>query len=278
MALDARVAMASGAGRAILMPRPIPVEYEVRDCLIAAADGDGPELRAVAPLADTPGFDGYVTTWWTVDDRGTFFVPGSATKTVKERRDKAPVLWQHWPDDPIGRHNDGTRADKDGLRVSVEVIESVRRGEEAMSLLRAGVPLGLSFGFTRIRDRSAEDDDPLDLSVAPEFVKKLPRSDLRGITEFRWWESSIVTFPANERAQPTAIRSADPLTTLLAAIRAGTLDDEQRALAEQIVAAMTLDAAAGEPHGTSEARARRDFAREFAYLAVELGIPPEVAA
>jgi HK97 family phage prohead protease len=250
--------------------RPIPPDYEIRDCLMAAPEGDGPELRAVAPLSDQPGFDGYVTTWWTVDDRGTFFVPGSATKTVKERRDKAPVLWQHDTDEPIGRHA-AAKADTTGLRVSAEIIESVRRGEEAMSLLRAGVPLGLSFGFTRVRDRSAEDDDPLDLSVAPDFVKKLPRSELRGITEWRWWESSVVTFPANERAGPTAVRSADALSSLLAAIRDGTLDEERRTLAEQIVAAMTQDAAAGESHGTSEQRARRDYAREFAYLAIELG-------
>jgi HK97 family phage prohead protease len=256
------------------MPKPIPLDYEIRDCLAAAPDGDGPELRAVAPLSDQPGFDGYVTTWWTVDDRGTFFVPGSATKTVKERREKAPVLWQHDTYDPIGRHA-AAKADGTGLRVSAEIIESVRRGEEAMSLLRAGVPLGLSFGFTRVRDRSAEDDDPLDLSVAPDFVKKLPRSELRGVTEWRWWESSVVTFPANERAGPTAVRSADALTSLLAAIRDGTLDEERRSLAEQIVAAMTQDAAAGAaqraPDGTSETRARRDYAREFAYLAIELG-------
>ena len=49
--------------------------------------------RAADPLADQPGFDGYIALWHVVDDRGTFFTPGSFKKTLRERTKVAPILW-----------------------------------------------------------------------------------------------------------------------------------------------------------------------------------------
>ncbi len=254
------------------MAKELPKEFEIRDCLVAVDDAH--ELRAADPLVDQPGFDGYVSTWWTVDDRGTFFIPGSFKKTFKERAKNAPVLWQHdyYNGVPIGKHLEAVEDEK-GAKVRVAINEGVQRGAEVMSSFRFGTPIGLSFGFDRIQDRSATDKDPLDLSVAPDWIKSLPRNELRGIIETRFWETSPVVFGSNARAGATKVRSLDDLPALLNAIRDGSLSEEERSRLEQIVAAWEERAAAGENHGTQEDPARPRF-DVYAALAraAELGV------
>lgn len=251
------------------MAKPIPENYEVRSCLVATDEG-GPELRAADPLVDQPGFDGYIALWHVVDDRGTFFTPGSFKRTLKARTAVAPVLWNHdyWEDVPIGKHLEAVE-DAKGVRIRVAVNEGVQRGAETMSNLRFGIPLGLSFGFDRLGDRSATDKDDLDLSVAPDWVKSAPRNELRAITEVRFWESSVVTFASNAKAKPDTVRSAD-VPSLLDAITAGTLTDEQRAAVEQITLAWNTRPAPGDDHGTRDRQARRNLTVELEALFMDM--------
>jgi HK97 family phage prohead protease len=259
------------------MPQPIPPEYETRDSLAAGTDG-ALEFRAVLPNTDEPGFDGYILTWDTVDDRGTYFVRGSGKKTLKERGLIAPHLWMHkyagWEGEvpvPPGKHL-SVFEDEIGVRVRVALNDGVRYGAEILSALRFGTPIGLSFGFDRIADRTAEKDEKLDFSVAPDYIKSLPRSDIRAITEWRFWESRTVVFASNAKAKADTVRSAlvAELPSLLDAIRAGSLSDEDRARVEQIVAAYQDRAAAGESHGTPP-QARRRIDVEVDLLLLELG-------
>lgn len=251
------------------MPKPIPDNYEVRSCIVAS--DEGPQLRAAEPLADQPGFDGYIALWNVVDDRGTFFLPGSFKKTLRERSKFAPVLWNHdfYEGVPIGKHLEAFEDEK-GVRIRAAINEGVQRGAEVMSNLRFGVPIGLSFGFDRLGDRTATDKDTLDLSVAPDWARNAPRNELRGITEVRYWEASPVTFASNQKAKPDKVRSilADDFPSLLDAIRAGTLSEEERSRIEQIVAAHS--AAAGLDHGTP-LQARRRIDVELDMLLLELG-------
>lgn len=251
------------------MAKPIPESYEVRSCLVASEEG-APELRAADPLTDQPGFDGYIALWNVVDDRGTFFVPGSFKKTIRERGKTAPILWNHdyYDGVPIGRHLEIVEDDK-GVRIRAAVNEGVQRGAEVMSNLRFGVPTGLSFGFDRLGDRTATDKDPLDLSVAPDWAKSAPRNELRAVTEVRYWEASPVTFASNAKAKPDTVRSAD-IPSLLDAITAGTLSDEQRAAVEQLVAAWQTRAAAGTDHGTPDPEARRNLTVELEALFMDV--------
>lgn len=225
------------------MPRPIPREFEKRDALAVGTDGEvvliPPSVREAADDLG-PGYDGYPLRWMVVDSYGTAFQRGAAKKSIKEREREIPVLWQHDPYTPIGRHA-LMREDKDGLFVRA-VISDTAAGRDAMTLLRDGVPLGLSFGFQTVKDRAATDDDDLDFSVAPEAVKRAPRDEIRVITEVAYWEDSPVTFAANPRARPGDVRSLadlppETLSLLLDAIRGRSLPPEQRALVEQIVAA-----------------------------------------
>lgn len=188
------------------------------------------DLRATD---DTDGFEGHAASWWSVDSYGTAFAPGAFKRTIRNRVDKIPVLWNHDHQHPIGKHL-ALREDKHGLYVNVGIADDGAEGSVFLKRLRFGVPFGLSFGFATYKDRSAEDDDPLDMTTAPEWLGtgKSARKDVRVITEVKLWESSPVTFPANENSTIDAIRSArleqqaDFLTSLLEELRSGDFDHE----------------------------------------------------
>lgn len=199
---------------------------------------------------ETAGFTGYAAHFWSSDSYFTAMSPGAFRKTIKERGDRLPVLFQHNPDIPVGRHR-SIKEDKTGLSVDVELIDDAAEGSTLLKRLRGGVPLGLSFGFNTIKDRSAEDDDPIDVSQTPGLKK----ADVRVITEARLWETSVVTFPANERAAINDVRShlhIQTITTLMDSLVAGTLTDEQTRAIEQLVAAYEQRAAAAAKHCTHD--------------------------
>ena len=145
------------------------------------------------------------------------------------------MLWQHDPDHgTIGRHLT-LKEDRTGLFVDVALIDDGDKGTRALKQLRGDGGLGLSFGFQTRADRAVGDDDALDLSQLPGAT----RGDVRVITDVALWETSVVTFPANELAVVTAVRSvADPfalLTDLIDRLDAGTLDAATRAAVADLV-------------------------------------------
>lgn len=202
---------------------------------------------------DGAGLSGYASHFLSVDSYGTALKRGAFRKTIRERGDKIPVLWQHNPDYPIGKPTE-LKEDKTGLFFNASISEGTTHGRDVMALLRDGVPLGMSFGFQTIKDRSATDDDELDFTYAPDFFKgKDGRANVRVIEEVRLWEISTVTFPANEQAAITNVRAvaeADAVSSLIEHIRAETLTDEQRALVADLVAAFT-ERAEPEPGHTT---------------------------
>ena len=102
---------------------------------------------------------------------------------------RLPLLWQHDPRDPIGAIL-WAREDKRGLMVRAQVLPSLRRGAEALALMRAGVLDGLSIGFhARIADRDAHGH--------------------RLLVEVDLVEISVVTFPMQRLAR---IHRLDPRT------------------------------------------------------------------
>ena len=219
------------------------------------------EVRALAD-DEGAGFAGHAAHFWSVDSYGTAVKPGAFRKTLKERGERVPVLWQHDPFSPIGRPTE-LKEDKEGLAFSAEVVVDTRAGAEAMALLRADVPLGMSFGFETVKSRPVEDADAdkLDWSQAPVFYKgEEGRQYVRVIEEVRLWEISLVTFPANDLAAVEDVRAdAETLSLLLDAIRGKSLRPEQRALVEQIVAAWGDGAEpAGETPPLTPVEARRE--------------------
>lgn len=207
------------------------------------------QYRTVAFRANQTGtgFSGYAAHFWSADSWWTAIKPGAFRKTLKERGDRIPVLWQHNPDWPIGRPT-ALKEDRTGLHFDATISEATTFGRDAMALLRDDVPLGMSFGFQTVKDRPATDDDPIDLSQLDGNVKK---SDLWVIEEIKLWEISLVTFPANDRAEIHDVRSAaeaDALRSLIEHIRAGELSDEHAALVADLVAAyQRTEPEPGEP-------------------------------
>lgn len=189
---------------------------------------------------DGAGFSGYAAHFGTVDSYGTAMKRGAFRKTLKERGERIPVLYQHNPDWPIGRPTE-LREDKTGLKFDAEIVDETTHGRDAMALLRRGVPLGMSFGFQTIKSRPVEDSDDLDFSQADDFYRsKDGKEYVRVIEEVKLWEISLVTFPANEKAEINDVRAAaeaDALTSLIEHIRNGTLSDEHAALVADLVAA-----------------------------------------
>lgn len=224
------------------------------------------------------GFEGHAASWWSVDSYGTAFAPGAFKRTIRNRTDKIPVLWNHNVDAPIGKHLE-LKEDDHGLYVNVGIADDGAEGTTTLKRLRFGVPLGLSFGFETMQDRTAEDDDPLDMSSAPSWLGsgKDARKNVRVITEVKHWESSPVTFASNENSTIDAIRSArmeqeaDFLSSLLEDLRAGSLPegDARDALLRDLVLAYQERPGLGAspattPLGTVDARRRKDRDARFA--------------
>lgn len=184
-------------------------------------------------MDDTDGFEGHAASFWSVDSYGTVFAPGAFKRTIRNRTAKIPVLWNHNTDAPMGKHLD-IREDTHGLYVNIGIADDGAEGTVFLKRIRFGVPLGMSFAFQTMKSRSAEDDDPIDMSTAPEWLgtTRDARKRVEVITETKYWESSPVTFASNENSAIDAIRSARMeqeaglLTSLLEDLRAGTLPDD----------------------------------------------------
>lgn len=203
--------------------------------------------------ADKGGFDGYASTFWTVDSYGTAFAPGAYKRTIGQRkRDdgtyKVPVLFQHNPGLNIGIPTVLKDEGKNGKGLYVESTlfddggTVPGTGSVTLSQLRQGAVYALSVGFRPIRDRSASDDDPLDFTYADQYIKKLPKTDIRVIEEVELWEFSVVTFEANQAAQIDKVRSDEELTALALALnelREGTISPEHLALIDELVVLRT---------------------------------------
>lgn len=239
------------------------------------------EVRSFEGRADADQgiVSGYLSTFWHVDSYATVMHPSAFTKTLQERGDKLPLLYQHNPDWAIGKLANLV-VDETGLHHESPVVDDGAEGTVTLKRLRGGVPFAHSFGFQRIRERPATDADPLILGQdVPEWVmRNLPQS-VYVIEEVKLWEGSIVTFPANEHAVIEALRTgirAQGLTQTLEDLRAGRLDAASRALVAELVAAWQSAAPdRGNPAPRTEEEARSDRAFIASFLAREMGIPLE---
>jgi uncharacterized protein len=160
---------------------------------------------------DAGRFSGLLASFNTVDMGGDRILPGAFTKTLAGGK-SFPLLWQHNPSQVIGSFK-GTESSA-GLQIEGQLILSIQTAADARELLRHGVLKGLSIGF-----------DP----VKADFV-----GDVRELSEIRLWEGSIVTFPMNESAMVTGIKtmSDDALAGHIKAINQHrkNIDREQRGM------------------------------------------------
>jgi hypothetical protein len=228
---------------------------------------------SLALLPDQPGMQGYLAPKYVLADRGLFFTDGAFKKTAKERMKGAHHLYDHdtWmPESIIGTHTDAVE-DERGLSVTVLINEANDLGRLVMSNYRFGIKYGWSYGWDTVRDRSGtpDDDKRLDRSGAPHLAN-VPINELRAITETRAWEGSTVPWGGIHSAGPDVVqsrldRAARAISTLIAAIAAGTLSPEQERQAEALVRAWEQRAAAGSTTAPAPALGTRNLEAEFAY-------------
>jgi len=165
---------------------------------------DGPstgrEFRSYAlqiKAAEDGAIEGYGSVFGVRDNYDDVIAKGAFSASLAEHKSKGTMpamLWQHSSDHPIGIWTEMVE-DAKGLRIKGQLALETVKGKEAHALLKLGALNGLSIGF--MSKQWAYDRD----------------TEVRTLTEIDLWEVSLVTFPANEKARVTNVKSSDELAT-----------------------------------------------------------------
>ena len=150
-------------------------------------------------LSEDGRFAGYASVFDVVDSQRDVVLPGAFAQSLAERGGQVKLLWQHAMGEPIGYFTHMFE-DAHGLYVEGQLMLELEKGREAYALLKQGVVKGLSIGYS-----------PVHYSYDPD-------SGVRKLSEVALWEVSLVTFPANEAAQVTVVKSDDEMADLVAAL------------------------------------------------------------
>jgi len=145
------------------------------------------EVKAVDE--DEGIFEGYASTWTkTPDAYGDIVDKGAFKKTIKENNGRVKILWNHNPDEPIGIPVE-LREDDVGLYVKGKLSLGVQRAREILALMKDGVISTMSIGFRTITEVIVD--------------------DVRHLKEVKLYDTSPVTFAANETAVILDVRAAE---------------------------------------------------------------------
>jgi len=142
-------------------------------------------------LEDDGTFAGYGSVFGVVDSYNEIVAKGAFKRSLREwrRKDRMPaLLWQHDSTQPIGIYTK-MREDDNGLAVEGKLALRTSVGSEAYVLLEMGALNGLSIGFNT---RQSEQDQ---------------KTGIRTLTDVDLWETSIVTFPANDEARVEQVKA-----------------------------------------------------------------------
>lgn len=139
--------------------------------------------------------EGYGSVFGVRDNYDDVIAKGAFVQSLKDHKAAGTMpamLWQHDADKPIGVWTEMVEDEK-GLRIKGQLAMETVKGKEAHALLKMGALNGLSIGF--MSKEWAYDRD----------------TEVRTLTAIDLWEVSLVTFPANEKARVTNVKSADEL-------------------------------------------------------------------
>jgi len=149
------------------------------------------DMKAIGD-GETRTFEGYGSVFGVLDSYADIVAPGAFKRSLKEATavGRMPaLLWQHDSSSPIGVY-EAMHEDATGLYVKGRLSDT-QLGREAYTLLKDGALSGLSIGFTT---RKSKVDN---------------ESGVRTLTDVQLWETSLVTFPANDAARVTGVKAAD---------------------------------------------------------------------
>lgn len=151
-----------------LQHKSFPMKVEVKE------DGD---LRTV---------EGWASTFGNKDSYNDVILRGAFAESVKERMPK--MLWQHDSRKPCGVWKSAAETDQ-GLYVRGEILDTTL-GNDVYKMLKAGAISDMSIGYSTVESSMDHESG----------VRTLKKIDL--------WEVSLVTFPANDRANITMVKAA----------------------------------------------------------------------
>lgn len=147
-------------------------------------------------LAGSDGvFTGHASMFDVIDDQRDIVAKGAFANSLSEAKqaNRMPaMLWMHNPGQPIGVW-DMVSEDEKGLSVSGRLATKTQAGAEAYELAKMGAVSGLSIGYRTLKS-------------TPDPARKA-----RVLNEVKLYEISLVTFPANDSARISAVKSAELL-------------------------------------------------------------------
>lgn len=144
------------------------------------------ELKAIGD-GSTGEFEGYGSVFGNIDSYEDIVAKGAFVESLNK---KMPVLlWQHDWRQPIGVYTEA-REDARGLYLKGKLALGVQQGREAQELLKMDAIKGMSIGYKTL-------EEEIDRKTGVRTLKKL-----------ELMEVSLVTFPANDKANVTSVKSA----------------------------------------------------------------------
>ena len=152
----------------------------------------GFELKAIGADGTV---EGYGSVFGVRDNYDDVIAKGAFVQSLNDHKAAGTMpamLWQHDADKPIGVWTEMVEDEK-GLRIKGQLAMETVKGKEAHALLKMGALNGLSIGF-----------------MAKEWAYERD-TEVRTLTAIDLWEVSLVTFPANEKARVTNVKSAEEL-------------------------------------------------------------------
>ncbi len=147
----------------------------------------------IKSVSDTGEFEGYGSVFGVKDSYDDIVLPGAFQESLNQWRAKEgmpAMLWQHQISEPIGIYTE-IREDDTGLYVKGRLlIDDDPLSKRAHAHMKAGSLSGLSIGYI-LRDWE------YDRGKGAFLLKEI---DL--------WEVSLVTFPSNDEARVSDVKSA----------------------------------------------------------------------
>lgn len=147
----------------------------------------------IKAVSDNGEFEGYGSVFGNKDSHDDIVVPGAFKASLDSWREKGrlpALLWQHNMQEPIGVYTD-MKEDEHGLYVKGRLlIDDDPLAKRAHAHMKAGSLGGLSIGYM-IKDW--------------EYASEKEAWLLKDID---LWEVSLVTFPSNEEARISNVKSA----------------------------------------------------------------------
>lgn len=135
---------------------------------------------------DTRTVEGYASVFNNLDNDYDIVLPGAFLKSLK-KKSSVPMLWQHDRGQPVGVWDEMEEREK-GLFVKGTILDTAL-GTDAYKLVKAGAVKGMSIGYS------------------PKKYEIDQKTGVRQLKELDLFEVSLVTFPMNEKAQITRVKS-----------------------------------------------------------------------